>query len=211
MIRFLLVSALLFVSGCGFKPLYATNTEDSLGGSLEQVALGPIRGSVAPRDVMRETLSERFSTGEGDERYLISVDLRDVTRAVSVTIDSNARRFNYQLTATINYLDRETDETRRQTLQTVVSFAVTPSQYATLIGQEDATRRAVIDLTRKIETDAALYVQGRAPAEARGSIFSGDSQRDPIGNIERREEEEAREAAREAAEQQTPPAEGQPD
>ncbi|MEM9837534.1 MAG: hypothetical protein AAF830_00120 [Pseudomonadota bacterium] len=203
MIRTAVLILLLFVSACGFKPLYATGDGPEETAALNQVRLGAVRGPTVSRDIMRTELGDTFRSTSGDERYLLSVNLRETTRAISVTVESNVRRFNYQLTANIAYADKETGEQRRQNLQSVVSYAVVPSQYATLVGQEDAKRRAVIDLVRKIETDAALYVQGRPTAESQGSIFRGNNQRDPLSNLERKEEERAREAAEEAETEDT--------
>lgn len=194
MIRPALALLLLALGGCGFRPLYASVEGEADGGALGRVEVGPIRGPRDARDLMRDTLASRFPPMDGDERYVLAVNLDEVRQAVSVTIDNNARRFNYQLTGNILYLDRETGEQRTQNLQSVVSFAIVPSQYASLVGREDAVRRAVIDLARKIETDAALYAQGRATQTSEGGLFRGNTQRDPLRAIELEEERSRQEA-----------------
>ena len=199
MIRLLPLLFVLFLAGCGFRPLYATLDEGAEGGALAQVDIIAIRGPDAARDNLRETLENRLPTATGEQRYQLEVQLREVRRAVSVNIDSSARRFNYTLIATLNYTDRETNERRRQNLQTVASFAVTSSQYASLVAREDAVRRAVLDLSRKIEADAALYAAGSAPESSDGNLFSTTARQDPL----RRLEDEARiDDAQEEAERQ---------
>lgn len=188
---FLLIFGALAVSSCGFTPLYGSLDEGSKGGVLGQVQLGDVRGPEDARDFMRETLGTRLPRPNGDERYTMSINLSETRQAVSVNIDSNTRRFNYLLVGRITYVDQDTKERRVQNLSSQVSFGVVPSQYASLIGREDAVRRAVIDLARKIETDAALYAQGRAPQESDSNILQVTDQRDPLRNLEREAEAEA--------------------
>jgi len=202
--RALLIGLACFaVSACGFTPLYGSIDDETVGGALGQIKLGSITGPNEAIDYMRETLGSRLPRPNGDERYTVSVSLRERRQAVSVNIDSNTRRFNYSLVGTIVYVDAETKKRRVQNLSSEVSFGVVPSQYASLIGREDAVRRAVIDLARKIETDAALYAQGRAPQESEAGILQGTDQRDPLRNLER-EAEAAQEAEAEAVEQEQP-------
>ena len=203
--RYLILALACFVvSSCGFTPLYGSHDEGSRGGVLGQVKLDHVRGPDDARDFMRETLGTRLPRPNGDERYSMSIDLRETRQAVSVNIDSNTRRFNYLLVGTITYIDQETDQRRVQNLSSQVSFGVVSSQYSSLIGREDAVRRAVIDLARKIETDAALYAQGRAPQESDSTILQVTDQRDPLRNLEREAEAEAE------AEQEAPTEEQQP-
>lgn len=189
MVRAALLLFCLALAACGFRPLYATlDGDEGIGGALAQVDVSEIRGPDDARDTLRDTLELRFPPAAEEQQFDLKIQLREVRRAVSVNIDSTARRFNYTLIATITYTDRETNARRRQNLQSVASFAVTSSQYASLVAREDAVRRAVIDLARKIEVDAALYAAGKAPEVSDGNLFSTTSRQDPL----RRLEDEAR-------------------
>ncbi|GGY45956.1 LPS assembly lipoprotein LptE [Parvularcula lutaonensis] len=195
--RWLALLAALALSGCGFRPLYASGLDGELGGPLGDVSIGDVRGPQDARDLMRSTLSKRLPPQDGDERYQMAIDLREQRRAVSVNIDSNARRFNYTLTGKVTYTDKETGERRVQNLQSVASFAVTPSQYASLVAREDAVRRAVLDLARKIELDAAFYAQDVAPTTSNETLFPESNTLDAVRQLEN----EARiESEREGAE-----------
>lgn len=184
--------SLLVLTACGFKPLYATGEEGALGGALAEIELGSVRGPDESRDQMRTVLARRLPEAPEEQRFTMSVQLRERTQAVSVNIDSNARRFNYTLIASVAYTDKKTKQRRRQNLQSVSSFAVVPSQYASLVAREDAVRRAVIDLARKIEIDAALYAEGRAPDTSDGSLFQETGGRDPLNRLEQEAEREQR-------------------
>lgn len=194
MIRAALFSfSALALSSCGFEPLYASAEGQQLGGALSEMEVGDIRGPAAPRDQMRAVLASTLPVSTADNRYRFDVDLSDQMRAVSVNIDSNARRFNYTLRGRVTYTDQETGERRTQNLQSIVSFAIVPSQYATLVGREDAVRRATIDLARKIEIDAALYARGKATPTSDEGLFRDSAGRDPLRRLEQEAEAQANE------------------
>lgn len=188
MIRGLIIALALTLSGCGFKPLYASPEGAASGGLLGGLAVDAVRGPGSARDLMRERLARRLPPDDGDERYVMSIDLAERRQAVSVSIDSTTRRFNYTLNARVMYTDTETGEKRTQNLQSVASFAVVPSQYASLVAREDAVRRAVIDLARKIEIDAVLYVQGQAPTTSDDSLFRNLNGENALRQLEREAE-----------------------
>lgn len=182
--RWLALLGAFALAGCGFRPLYATSLEGELGGALGAISVEAVRGPADARDFMRTTLDKRLPPQDGDERFRVAIDLREQRRAVSVNIDSNARRFNYTLTGRVTYTDTETGERRVQNLQSVASFAVTPSQYASLVAREDAVRRAVLDLARKIELDAAFYAQDAAPTTSDATLFPDSNTLDAVRQLE---------------------------
>ncbi len=123
---------------------------------------GPPDASYYLEGALREVLPGRSS----GRRYSLAVGLTEQRQAVAVTDVANTTRFDYVLRATYRLADTQSDEVRRHQLQTIVSYGVVDSQYATLVGQEDAVRRAALDLARRLETDVALYLKGRAPDTA---------------------------------------------
>jgi LPS-assembly lipoprotein len=199
MLRAALVAlAALGLAACGFRPLYAVTDGEKGRPGLSDIEFTAVRGPKAPRDIMRDTLGRRLPENVDEPRYTAAVDLREQAVAVSVSIDSNARRFNYTLTAAVAYTDRATGERRRQTLQSIASYAVVPSQYASLIAREDAVRRASIDLSRKIEADAVLYAAGQAPQASDDDLFEREGRNDSLRQLED-EAERQREAEEEDA------------
>jgi len=193
--------AAIALSACGFRPLYATGEQGFEGSDLSDIRLTTVRGGGDSRYPLEEALRSNLPNAKGDARYEVAVQLRERRQAVAVRTDNTTQRFNYLLTASIQYVDKETGERRLQNLQSTTSFGVVSSQYASLIGREDAARRAGIDLARQIQTDMALYVKGRAPqASDRPAIQAGD-RRDPLEQFER---EKARQEAEEAAAEETP-------
>lgn len=197
--RILVLFLTFLLSACGFKPLYASLEGEAAGGSLGTIYVEAVRGPPEARDLMRDRLQKRLPPRDGDERYTVTVDLVERRQGVSVNIDSSTRRFNYTLNARVIYRDKETGVGRRQNLQSIASFAVVPSQYASLVAREDAVRRAVVDLARKIETDAVLYVQGQAPVESDDTLFQTNNGEDSLRRLEREADRERREEAENGA------------
>ena len=154
---------LLALAACGFSPLYAT-TDEGIRSEMRGVTVGQVTGppdaAYFAEDALRDVLP-----GRGQATYTLDVQLRDQRRAVAVTRAANTTRFDYVLNARYALRDVETGEVRRNTISTTVSYGVVESQYASLVGAEDAVRRAAVDLARRVETDVALYLKGRAPDE----------------------------------------------
>jgi LPS-assembly lipoprotein len=188
----LVLLASLVLASCGFRPLYADARTAEGASHLTDIDFFAVRGPVMPRDTMRDALDRRFPDTGSNPRYAAAIDLNQQSTGVAVSIDSNASRFNYTLFATVTYTDRETNQRRVQTLRSIASYAVVPGLYASLVAEEDAVRRATLDLTRKIEADAALYVAGQAPQSSSGSLLQGNGQTDSLRQLEEEAERRRR-------------------
>ncbi|MEO1041207.1 MAG: hypothetical protein AAFX52_02860 [Pseudomonadota bacterium] len=184
--RLVILLALTFTLGaCGFRPLYAElegdqSTSEQLGTLYIDNITGPKDASLEVQDAMRT----RVPTANGDETHAVSIALRDRRRAVAVRIESDTRRFDYTLTARVAYRNLETDEVRTQTIVSIVSYGVVDSQYASLVGREDAVRRAALDLARKIEVDMALFLRDRAPENSGPGLLRNNPSDDPLFRLE---------------------------
>lgn len=202
MIRAALFLALgLILSSCGFRPLYATGEQGFEGADLSEIRLTTVTGGGDSRFPVEDTLRSNLPPTVSDPRYEVSIRLGQFRQAVAVRTDSTTRRFNYVLSGKILYTDKETGEVRVQNLKSTTSYGVVSSQYASLVGREDAARRAGIDLARQIETDMALYVRGRAPQASEQPVIQAGDRRDPLEQFER-EQQRQRESEEAAQEEQ---------
>ena len=171
--------ALLALGGCGFTPLYATAGEgiqSEMRGVVVGTVTGPPDAAYYTEDALRDVLP-----GGDAARYALEVQLRDSRQAVAVTRQADTTRFDYLLNARYTLRDLETGEARQNTIRTTISYGVVESQYASLVGREDAVRRAALDLARRVETDVALYLKGRAPETSRVPISDVLDARDEDG------------------------------
>ena len=166
LLALLCLPALSGAAGCGFTPLYATAGE-GIRAEMRGVVVGRVSGPPDAAYYAEDALRDALPGDGAAAQYALEVQLRDQRRAVAVTRQANTTRFDYVLNARYALRDLESGEVRRNTIQTVVSYGVVESQYASLVGREDAVRRAALDLARRVETDVALYLKGRAPEASR--------------------------------------------
>lgn len=186
------LSALTVLPSCGFSPLYATD-EGGIRSELRAVAIGEVGGPPDIAYYTRGALGDVLPDGArgAGERYVLSLNLREQNRAIAVTRSADTVRYDYSVRAAYTLTDTQTGEARRNTIQSVVSYGVVASQYASLVGREDAVRRAALDLSRRIETDVALYLKGRAPqtGAVRLPDMIDDDGRDGSGDLDELEEQ----------------------
>jgi len=159
-----LVLSLPALSGCGFTPLYATDGPTAVAKELSSVQIADLEGPANAGRYFQRALSDNLASNAATAtRYQLAVELKEQRRAIAVTVSANTRRFDYYLYGTYILTDTLKNETRKKRLDAVVSYGVVESQYASLVGREDAERRAAEELARKMELDIALFLKGRAP------------------------------------------------
>ncbi len=176
---------ILVLGACGFQPLYATLDDEEQ--SVEELGAFYIESVSGPKDARQEVedaMRLRLPDTGVKKTHAVTIELRDTRRAVAVRISSDTQRFDYTLVAWLRYRDLETDEVRRQSLRSIVSYGVVDSQYASLVGREDAVRRAAVDLARKIEVDMALFLRDRAPGSSGGELINNNPSDDPLFRLE---------------------------
>ncbi len=180
--RILIALSCLAVAGCGFTPLYSTQGEAGIRSEIRNVAVAEVEGPPEPARFLSSALRDALPGNQGSSaRYQITLELKDQRRAIAVTRSANTTRFDYYLNGAMVLTDTDTGATRRQSFQTIVSYGVVESQYSSLVGREDAVRRAALEMARQIEIDVALYLKGRAP-EATGAELPAIIDDDLLGD-----------------------------
>lgn len=185
MARLALMAFVLVLAACGFRPLYGELEDDE--GTPEQLGSFYIESITGPKDARQEVedaMRRRVPGANGNETHAVSIGLRDTRRGVAVRISSDTQRFDYTLIASLRYRDLESDEVRSQTIRSIVSYGVVDSQYASLVGREDAVRRAAEDLARKIEVDMALFLRDRAPDNSGDALIDNNPNDNPLFRLE---------------------------
>lgn len=157
------IAAFAALAGCGFTPLYSTKTSGSGGAALSGIRLAAVTGPDEAGHHLAAALATALPASTSTPVYEMSVSLRESRRAIAVTQSSDNTRFDYVLSAEVSLKHLGTGDVRRQRVDATTSYGVVASQYATLVGRQDAVRRTTIELARKIELDTALFLKGRAP------------------------------------------------
>lgn len=158
----------LGLSGCGFTPLYAAGEGDAaVTQGLRSIEIARI---VADPDIqrlvdreLRDLLPEPDA---GGAEYRLVISLKDIRQAVALRQAESSSRFDYYLRGDYELIDARTgDRLHRQRIESQTSYGIVSEQYASMVGREDAARRAAAEIARRIEVDLALYFAGRAPEQ----------------------------------------------
>lgn len=156
-------AALTLVAACGFRPLYGQRAD---GGStfaeLEAVTIGPIPGRVG--QILRNHLLDRL-TPRGQQvqaRFRLDVRLSQAKESLAIKKDEEITRSNLKLTADFVLRDPSSGATLYSgQSRSTASFNLVRSDFANLIAEQDAQRRAAREISDQIMTQLAVYFTRR--------------------------------------------------
>ena len=144
--------------GCGFTPIHGETSpasEKALNGF--EVELIPDRIG----QLLRNELLERFRPRgiPGGDRFSLNVTVNEFIRKLGLRIDETATRANLTLRA--NYTVSERSDGRilvRGTAQSVNSYNILGSHFATLIARKNARERAVREIADDIRGQLSIWL-----------------------------------------------------
>ncbi|MEQ8936502.1 MAG: hypothetical protein RIE56_12005 [Amphiplicatus sp.] len=172
--RILTIAALTLaasaLSGCGFKPLYATDNAATRP-VLANVRLGEVYAAetIEPQ-LMRAFVARTVRDGD-TALYDLDVVTREGARALAVRIDASATRYNYELTADYTLTRRSDGMKIKGRAKSLASFNVVESQYSTLFAEEAAREKASRTLVDEIERSILLKLE---EAEEKQALAAGN-------------------------------------
>ena len=94
--------------------------------------------------------------------YYLSVSLGRTTRALAIQLDSTITRYDLILDA-VFALSQNADNATvyRNRVRRIASYNVSRAAYSTQVAEEDAERRAAVEVSRQIATLVAVYFRDR--------------------------------------------------
>jgi LPS-assembly lipoprotein len=147
------ILACLFLAGCGFHPLYGTRTAPE----LSSVFVEPI----AERDgyEMRNQLIDLFNSDgrEAGKRYRLKITLNEDSNGIALQNDATITRYNQTLRARFELEDAQGTVVYHGEQSELTAYNVVQSPYATLVAQQDASKRAAQDLAERIRLQLAVW------------------------------------------------------
>jgi LPS-assembly lipoprotein len=161
-----MLAALLFLSGCGFEPMYGKN---SPGAEAVAVALPNIDiGNIPDRDgqYLRNLLIDQLYTqGRPDAApYTVTFSrLQKTTVDLGIQKDATATRAQIQITTHMELVDKATNKAVLQRdLKTVGAYNLLDDQLATLVSQQSITESILQEMRDDAVTQLSLYFRRRA-------------------------------------------------
>jgi LPS-assembly lipoprotein len=128
---------------------------------LAAITVEPIEDRIG--QILRNELIDRL-TPQGEPqnpRYRLHVTISESRAALAIQPDTSITRYNLKLYVEFSLLDAETgNELYRGTTVAIGSYNAVQSDFATLVAEQDSTRRAARKAGEDIHTLLSVYFSG---------------------------------------------------
>lgn len=162
-----LLTAVLAVAACGFRPLYGTRGGGSTPDQFAQIRIEPIKDRVG-QQLHNHLLTALNPDGRPVRpRYTMRTNIFESTTSLAVRKSAFATRANLQVRANYAVTDVATGKNIFDGESAItVSYNILDSEYATLAAEKDARARAVRELAEDMRIRLGIffssqYAQGK--------------------------------------------------
>ena len=162
----LLATVLLAGTGCGFQPLYGGGERNPTVAELNRVEIGQIPERVGQE--LRNNLIDGMSSAPtgAPALYHLSVEINLSRSALAIQFDDSSTRYNLTMVAAFSLSDLATGQVvYHNGIRATGSYNVVDSDYATLVSEQDAEKRAAREISDEIVTLIAVFFSRRSDAE----------------------------------------------
>lgn len=167
------------LSACGFEPVYGRGNGAARHAELSAIEIGAINGKASPGAIsdgnsglgragleMRKRLLESLSSERAEPRYRLGVVLEESQGAFAIQADDRVTRYQLSLTAAFSLVEIGSDKAVYSgSRRSIGSYNVVSSDFATVVSEADARKRAALDLADNIRELLIAYFS-REPAAA---------------------------------------------
>lgn len=153
---------LALVAGCNLRPLHARHDGPNVTRELAAVDVQAPRSRLG-QIVENELMDELQAAGQAaPPRYVLDIVLERATNALAIQLDDTVTRYDLTLFARFE-LRRKADNALLfvSAARRVASYNVVRAPYATLAAEQDAERRAAVELAHEIRSRLALHFADR--------------------------------------------------
>ena len=152
------VLACWITAGCGFQPLYGARKNNPVVKEFAYVHVAPIKDRIG-QQLRNEILNRLHSSAKKNRyKYKLVTTLNEGIQALAVRKSAFATRANLTVTATFHLIAEDNDESILSAIEkTTVSYNILDSEFATLIAQNDAQKRAIESLGKDIVVRLAVF------------------------------------------------------
>ncbi len=172
--RFVLLSVLMVVSACGFRPVYGRNYQEER--AVASAALAEIRvvtDTQRSSQLFKAELEDRLNPEHiaAEKRYVLNVSISETNVPLFVAQDGTYGRGNLQYSlgyTLIRLSDNQSLDSGNLTRVSSYAASETNAIYASHVAQQDARKRGMIELA----SDLTLRIGNRLDS-------SLETERDP--------------------------------
>ena len=149
--------------GCGFRPMYgdytAPSAQTSPSAHFSQMAIDIIPDREG--QILRNHLMDRFyknGTPSNPNATLHIEKLNEVRHELDLTKSSEATRAQLRINTKMKLTDAATGQILlERDLQTITSFNILGSEFATRVTEDSARQSAINDIARQVELNLSLF------------------------------------------------------
>jgi LPS-assembly lipoprotein len=139
----------VLLAGCGFHPMYGS----ALAPQLSSIYVEPIpeRDGYELRNTLIDLLrSDGVAEGKA---YRLKVTLNESQQGIALQNDATITRYNNTLDARYTLTDARGDVLTSGSQTELSAYNVVQSPYATLVAEQDSSKRAAQDMAERIHLD----------------------------------------------------------
>ena len=161
----LALAALLALSGCGLKPLYAGGAQANVAQELAAVDIPAIEGRGGW--LVKNALEARLGVaGQRTPQYRLDVRLDDSLEALGVLNDDTISRERRILRARYQLVDLASGTVLLDaTAGSDAGIDVVSSEYATIAAEQKALENLAVEVADRMATQIALTLRAQTPAQ----------------------------------------------
>lgn len=156
------ITSLLFLTACGFSPLYSNHSgtqNAAITGNFDRVFIENIPEREG--QYLRNALIDRFYVSGRPDNALYRLNVSPIAETrtdLDITKSSDATRAQLRLRSKMVLTDRASGrELLSRNLVSITSYNILQSQFTTRVSEQNARENALDDLARQIEQQLALY------------------------------------------------------
>ena len=164
MIRALALAALVAVSGCGLKPMYAGGSSGAVVSSLSAIQVAPIPERAGW--LVRNALVDRLGGEVSNPSYRLEVELDDDLTGFGIRGDSAVTRERRTLRARYRLVELSSGlVVLDATAGSDAGIDVVSSEYATVAAEQTAQERLAGVIADQMVSRLALFARNRAQGQ----------------------------------------------
>ncbi len=153
-----LAALLPLAAGCGFQPLYATNSAgQSVDTELAAVRIQPLkeRNGQFLHNLLRDRLNPYGQPVE--PRYQLSISVSQVSEETGIRRDETASRAVLTLYASYSLVDGQGQVLTQGLARSSSAYNILDSAYASSVSRQDAQERALTELAEDLKLRLASF------------------------------------------------------
>ena len=162
--NYFILCCILFLSSCGFTPIYGNkfqSSQISIKSELADIEISNIPNYEG--QYLRNALIDRFypNARPVDAKYILNISpIKESTVNLDITKNANATRAQLHLRTKMSLKDKQSGEViLARNLSSISSYNVLTSEFATRVSAKNMRENTLDDLARQIELQIGLYLK----------------------------------------------------